>query len=129
MPRSNLKSLLIVMAIATASSIPAQAQDIAPDRERPEISGLQVHFQCSAMATVRMLSFDEAITCGHAFLTVKLSFLPGLGLADYARLPVAERASANRLGYERYLAWSDANPDRVRALKAQARIAHGPATH
>jgi PIN domain nuclease of toxin-antitoxin system len=129
MPRSNLKCLLTVIAIATASSIPAQAQDITPDREGTEMTGLQAHFQCNEMATVRMLTFDEAIACGHAFLKVKLSFLPGLGLGDYARLPVAERASANRLGYERYLAWSDANPDRVRALKAQARIAHGPATH
>ena len=61
--------------------------------------------QCSAEAGTRMLHKDEVMACSTIYLQLKLSFVDGVALSDYAALSPKDRASVNRQGYEAYRVW------------------------
>jgi hypothetical protein len=62
---------------------------------------------------LRLLSFDEAATCAGAYMRIKLSFLPGVGLDDFEGLPPQAKAAVNLDAYRRYLEWRLEKPAEV----------------
>lgn len=82
---------------------------------------IAAHFLCNAAAEERVLPLAEALACDENFTAVKLAFAEEPDHAAYRSMTLSEQVGLNRLGYARYRAWADGNPDMVRDLKAMAR--------
>lgn len=104
--------LLVAMAAASASADPSRPGDVRPDE-----ADLRYYFDCSKVAATRLLSFEEATGCARTFMRIKLSFVPGVGLDDFDRLPPREKAAVNLVGYRRYMDWVSENAAEVEALR------------
>ncbi len=83
----------------------------------PDPADLGLHLQCSEAAERRVLSFDEAAACSQAFLRIKLSFVPDVGIDRFQALPTEERAAINLVAYQRYRAWYHQNPAAIAAIR------------
>ncbi len=105
-------TLLLVLLVAANSS----ADPSRPERVGPDEVDLRRHFDCSKLASTRLLSLDEATACSRAFMRIKLAFVPGVGLDDYDRLPPREKAAVNLVGYRRYLEWRSESSAEFEAL-------------
>jgi hypothetical protein len=104
--------LLAVMTAASASADPSRPRNVGPDE-----ADLRHYFDCSKVATMRLLSLDEATGCARVFMRIKLSFVPGVGLNDFDRLPLQEKAAVNLVGYRRYVEWLSENSGEVEDLR------------
>lgn len=107
-----ISSLFVVLAAPSAVADPS-----GPGRIGPDEADLQFYFDCSEVASLRLLSFDEADVCSRVFMRIKLSFVPGVGLNDYDSLPPREKSAVNIVGYKLYLDWLSKNPVEVEFLK------------
>lgn len=103
--------LLAMLAAASAS-----AEDSRLGHTGPDEADLRCFLECSELAKMRVLSFDEAESCTRAYMKIKLSFVPGVGLDDFDGLSPQEKAAINVLGYRRYMEWRLQNAARVDAL-------------
>lgn len=105
-------SLLVAM-LAAAS---ATAQDSVRGNAGPDEADLRYFFECSQLAKMQLLNFDEAKSCTRAYMKIKLSFVPGVGLDDFDGLSPQEKAAVNVFGYRHYMEWRLQNAARVDAL-------------
>ncbi|WP_347311558.1 hypothetical protein [Defluviimonas sp. SAOS-178_SWC] len=60
---------------------------------------------CSDAALIRILGESEAVMCSVLFLAMKLSFLDGVTLERYVRMPAKTKAMTNEKGYAAYRTW------------------------
>jgi hypothetical protein len=95
----------------------AAAEPIQPSTAGPDDVDLRKYRDCSEVAMKRLLSLDEATACARVFMKIKLSFVPGVGLQAYDRLPPKEKAAVNSSGYMRYMEWRAENAARIEALE------------
>lgn len=65
---------------------------------------------------MRLMSFDEAVTCAGVYTRIKLAFLRDVDLDDYEGLPPQVKAAANLEAYRRYLEWRLENPAEIDAM-------------
>jgi hypothetical protein len=79
------------------------------------------YFLCSEAAEVRVLSSSEIDTCTQIYTEVKLTFVEGMDLGSFSKLPVRERALINNQGYAGYVAWRVQNPELVAQMEETAR--------
>ena len=107
-----VSELLVALAATSASADPSRSGDVRPDE-----ADLRYYFDCSKVAATRLLSFEEATGCARTFMRIKLSFVPGVGLDDFDRLPPREKAAVNLVGYRRYMDWVSENSAEVEALR------------
>lgn len=103
--------LLAMLAAASAS-----AEDSRLGHTGPDEADLRYFLECSELAKMHLLSFDEAESCSRAYMKIKLSFVPGVGLDDFDGLSPQEKAAINVVGYRRYVEWRLLNAARVDAL-------------
>ncbi|WP_413718523.1 hypothetical protein [Silicimonas sp. MF1-12-2] len=104
--------------LAAASSA---AQDARAEQPEPDEADLKYFFECSELAKMQLLSFDKAKSCTRAYMSIKLSFVPGVGFDDFDALSAQEKAAVNSFGYKRYLEWRLRNAAQVNALAATPR--------
>ena len=107
----------VVMFGATASCAVA-AEPPASVRATPDPADLGLYLECSEAAQRRALGFEEAAACSLAFLRIKLSFVPEVGLDRFQSLPPQEKAAINLVGYRRFKAWFDENPALIEAIRS-----------
>lgn len=111
--RSTLATHLIPGILTSCAVLllaaPAQADDAT--QGVPDHESLALYSECARAAESRILSYAEALACSHAFLALKLSFLPDITPGQYRDMTAAERADVNRRGYLAYRAWMDASPE------------------
>lgn len=103
--------LLAMLAAASAS-----AEDSRLGHTGPDEADLRYFLECSELAKMHLLSFDEAESCTRAYMKIKLSFVPGVGLDNFDGLSPQEKAAINVVGYRRYMEWRLQNAARVDAL-------------
>lgn len=82
-----------------------RSDQTVPDSER--FRQYQAYKECSDAALERHLAKDEVLLCTAIYLELKLSFVDGVSLADYAQLDTVSRAEVNKQGYRAYRAWVD----------------------
>lgn len=115
----TVAGLVVIAFLLAMLAAPSQAADPAPPGPvGPDDADLRYVFDCSELARMRSLSFDEAAGCTRAFLRIKLSFVPGIDLGAYDRLPPSERAAVNLLGYRRYVEWRREHAAEVEAPRS-----------
>lgn len=115
------KTSIFACTVMAATALFAAADSRATPPAEPSEADLRIHLTCSEIALHRLLTFEEARQCGRAFQRVKLSFVPGLDLAQYEALSAADRATVNLTGYRRYVDWSESNSGRIDTLRDAAR--------
>jgi hypothetical protein len=118
--RSLVIGIVRLSAHVTLAAMPGAARAQGTDHLGPAASDLRAHVACSVEAERRVLAPDEAAACSTAYMKVKLSFVPGIGLDEFERLPPREKAAVNLLAYDRYLDWSSRRPAEIAALRADA---------
>jgi hypothetical protein len=102
------------LALGTLSAV---AEPVQPSTAGPDDADLRQYSDCSEAAMKRVLRLDEASACARVFMKIKLSFVRGVGLQAYDRLPPQEKAAVNLAGYRRYLEWRAENAARLEALE------------
>lgn len=111
----NIGASLVLLAMTPAP--PAAAQYGHQRGPGPDMDDLAYHIACSEAAKSRIQTSDEAAGCARAFLRVELSFIPGIGLHEFASLPPEQRATVNLAGYRLYLDWIRENARQVESLR------------
>jgi hypothetical protein len=102
--------------VAMLAAAPATAQDSRLRYVGPDEADIRYIFECSELAKMHLLSFDDAADCTRAYMRIKLSFLPGVGFDDFAGLSPEEKAVVNTVGYQRFMEWRLINTAQVDAL-------------
>jgi ubiquitin len=109
--------LLILSALLAAWATPSAAAEPLPlVPTGPDQADLRYYFDCSNEASMRLMSFDEAVTCAGVYTRIKLAFLRDVDLDDYEGLPPQVKAAANLEAYRRYLEWRLENPAEIDAM-------------
>lgn len=98
------RPLISMTALATAALF-AASPGHADDPVLPDMAVWRIYSDCSAEATRRRLTNDEALACLDAYLRVKLSFLPGMDIERFLKLAPDARWEVNRRAYAAYVAW------------------------
>ena len=86
------------------------------DTAEPSDVLVDAYMRCSDAATHRVLNRFEAEECATSYLRLKLSFLPDVTLSSYKEMSAAQRAEANRRGYQRYMDWKQHQERRLGPL-------------
>ncbi|MEM8633005.1 MAG: hypothetical protein AAGF74_17410 [Pseudomonadota bacterium] len=95
---------LTIALLATVACAAVQAEAAEPnEQDRKTLHAY--HENCMETAKYRFLTHPEWLKCNEAYLKLKLSFVPGIDLDSYQRLPAPARAEANRSGYTGYRVW------------------------
>ena len=110
---ANLSSLVSVNSVNLSDKEAALTADI--------VALITAYFLCSETAAVRRMETSEVDICAAMYQSLKLSFLPGVGDADFNGLSASERSAVNRQAYAAYVAWRAANPRLVAEMEEDAR--------
>jgi hypothetical protein len=87
----------------------ATAETLRPSPGGPDEADLRLYLECSRIAGVQLLGFDDAVFCSRVFMRIKLSFVPGMTLESFDKLTPQEKTAVNTVGYLRYRDWVKAN--------------------
>ena len=82
---------------------------------------IAAYFLCSEAAEVRVLERSEVAACVETYNEVKLSFIPNIGMAQFAAMDASRRAEVNLQGYAAYSQWRSENAGLVTEMEAEAR--------
>ncbi len=79
---------------------------------------LSSYYLCDAVARERVLTRAEWQACSATYHAVKLAFIDGVSVADYAALSPREQAAVAAAAYAAFKSWEAANPQTVAELRA-----------